>query len=137
MISLRLEVSTCYRRAVDSRTADRFCTALTPILPLIRCSVQLPSETKKEYISCLLISAYYRTLEDIFPCWLRSQLSYTTSCAISTKSNDRCTMISRSLKICPLNLLRTSRRVCKIATGSKQRIISSSLDIAILESRSG
>ena len=133
MISLRLVASTCSRRAVDFRIARRFCTALIPILQLIRCSVQLPSETKRDCISCHLISACYRMLEDISPCWHLSLLSSTTSYATSTKSNDRCIMISKSLKTCPVGLLRTLRRVCTIAAGSRRRIILPLLEIAIPE----
>ena len=140
MTSLRSVFSTCCRRPVDSRTADRFCTALTPILRLIRCSFQLPSETRKNCISYHLISACYLMLEDICPCWHRSLLSSTTSCATFIKPNDRCTMISKPLKTCPADLSRTSRRVCKsrqVAIGCRLRIISSSLGIAIPKSKNG
>ena len=140
MTPLRSVVSTCSRRLVDSGTADRFCTALTPILRLIPCSFQLPSKTKKNCTSCHLISACYRMLEDICPCWHRNLHSSTTSYATSIKSNDKCTMISKPLETCPANTSRTLRRVYKsrqITTGCKLRIISSSLGIAILKSKNG
>ena len=140
MTSLRLVNSICSRRAVGFMTAHRFYTALTPILRLIQYYVQLPSETMKDYTSSHLIFVYYRMLEDLFPYWLRSLLSFITSSATSIKSNDRCTMISKPLKTYLIDLLRTLRNLCKskqIAVGSRRHIILLSPEIAILRSRNG
>ena len=140
MTSSRSVASICSRWAVGSRIADRSRTALIPILPLIQCSVQLLSKTKRDYISCHLISAYCRMLGDIFHCWLQSRPSSITSYATSNKSKGKCIMNSKPLRICPAGSLRTSRTTCgsrQGATGCRRRIISSSLGTAIPGSRNG
>ena len=132
--------SICSRWAVGSRIAGRSRTALIPILPLIQCSVQLLSKIKRDYILCHLISAYCRMLGDTFHCWLQSRPSSIMSYATSNKSNGKCIMNSKSLKICPAGLLRTSKTTCgrrQGATGRRRRIISSSLVTAIPGSRNG